>query len=233
VIGFGFLVEDEAMRSIRLVYVENDAALRSVLGAMFANSREIELFGSFGRASEVLEAQVAKNADVALIDFSLQQGGMTGVELGIALREMNPYIGVVIYSQFPVKSLVQLVPTQNRFGWSFIEKSGDMTIFDYLQILKTAAASKGNWQEVLSSNTEKIDQAVSPYFALTPRQRSVMALSAQGRTPQDIASSLGLSYSHVRKELSRAYAVLVPDADGTTDLRTTAVIRYLEIFNSV
>lgn len=221
------------MPRIRLLYVENDAALRSVLGAMFAESREIEIVGSFGRARDALDPQIAKSSDVALIDFSLHQGGMTGVELGIALREMNPYIGVVIYSQFPVKSLVQLVPSQNRFGWSFIEKSGDMKIFDYLQILKTAAASKGNWQEVLSSNSEKIEQAVSPYFALTPRQRSVMSLSAQGRSPQDIASRLGLSYSHVRKELSRAYAVLVPDADGTTDLRTTAVLRYLEIFNSV
>jgi DNA-binding NarL/FixJ family response regulator len=221
------------MRPLRMLYVENDAALRSVLGAMFAESKEIELIGSFGTAGETLDPHIVKNADVALIDFSLHQGGMTGVELGIALREMSPYIGVVIYSQFPVKSLVQLVPSKNRFGWSFIEKSGDMKILDYLQILKTASAAKGNWQEVLGSNTEKLEQAVSPYFALTPRQRSVMSLSAQGRTPQDIASRLGLSYSHVRKELSRAYAVLVPDADVATDLRTTAVIRYIEIFNSV
>jgi DNA-binding NarL/FixJ family response regulator len=221
------------MRPIRVLYIENDAALRSVLGAMFATASEIELIGSYGKASEVLDPQIVKNADVALIDFSLENGGLSGVELGIALREMNEYIGIVIYSQFPVNSLAQLVPSSNRFGWSFIEKSGDMKIADYLQILKIAAASKGNWQEVLEANNETLENEVSPYFALTPRQRSVMSLSAQGRSPQDIADKLELSYSHVRKELSRAYAVLVPEADGKTDLRTTAVLRYIEIFKAV
>jgi two-component system response regulator DesR len=221
------------MRPLRLIYIENDAALRSVLGAMFVESDKIELIGSFGKASEVLDPQIVKKSDVALIDFSLDKGGLSGVELGIALREMNEHIGVVIYSQFPVKSLAQLVPSSNRFGWSFIEKSGDMKIADYLQILKVAAASKGNWQEVLEAGKESLESEVAPYFSLTPRQRSVMSLSAQGRSPQDIADKLELSYSHVRKELSRAYAVLVPDADQKTDLRTTAVLRYIEIFKAV
>jgi two-component system response regulator DesR len=221
------------MRPLRLLYIENDAALRSVLGAMFVESDKIEMIGSFGKASEVLDPQTVKNADVALIDFSLDKGGLSGVELGIALREMNEHIGVVIYSHFPVKSLAQLVPSSNRFGWSFIEKSGDMKIADYLQILKIAAASKGNWQEVLEAGKESLESEVAPYFSLTPRQRSVMSLSAQGRSPQDIADKLELSYSHVRKELSRAYAVLVPDADEKTDLRTSAVLRYIEIFKAV
>ena len=63
----------------------------------------------------------------------------------------------------------------------------------------------------------------------TPRQRSIMSLSAQGKNPQDIALSLDLSYSYVRKELSRAYAVLLPDADQSSDLKTAAVLKFMEL----
>jgi hypothetical protein len=56
-----------------------------------------------------------------------------------------------------------------------------------------------------------------------------MSLSSQGKSAQDIASSLDLSYSYVRKELSRSYAVLLPDAAPSDDLKTAAVLKYMEL----
>jgi hypothetical protein len=56
-----------------------------------------------------------------------------------------------------------------------------------------------------------------------------MSLTAQGNSAQDIALQLDLSYQYVRKELSRAYAVLLPDASARDDLKTSAVLKYLEL----
>lgn len=56
-----------------------------------------------------------------------------------------------------------------------------------------------------------------------------MSLSAQGKSAQDIAVQLDLSYSYVRKELSRSYAVLLPDSAPSDDLKTAAVLRYMEL----
>jgi len=56
-----------------------------------------------------------------------------------------------------------------------------------------------------------------------------MTLSAQGKSAQDIAEQLDLSYSYVRKELSRSYAVLLPDSKPGDDLKTVAVLRYREL----
>ena len=88
------------MRPTRLLYIENDSALRRILGEMLGQSKELEILGSFAKSDDVLNRALVRKADVALIDFALDQNGLNGIELGIALRNINEYIGIVIYSQY-------------------------------------------------------------------------------------------------------------------------------------
>jgi len=217
------------MRPTRFLYIENDPALRKILGGILSQTSELELIGNFSGSDDVMNRELVKKADVALIDFSLDQNGLNGVELGIALRNINEYIGIVIYSQFSVRPMVNRVPKSMRAGWSFFNKSAEMSIEDYTKILRATASGKGNWEEVLEEDSNTKEGEVSVFFALTPRQRSIMSLSVQSKSPQDIAEQLGLSYSYVRKELSRAYAVLLPNAKEGDDLKTAAVLKYLEL----
>jgi two-component system response regulator DesR len=217
------------MRSTRLLYVENDSALRRILGEMLSQSKDLELIGSFSNSDEVLNRTLVRKADVALIDFALDQNGLNGIELGIALRNINEYIGIVIYSQYSVSQMVARVPKAMRSGWSFFDKSADMALQDYVDIIKLTSSGKGNWEQVSVGEVENAEVKSSIYFQLTPRQRSIMSLSAQGKSAQDIALQLDLSYSYVRKELSRSYAVLLPDSAPSDDLKTAAVIRYIEL----
>jgi DNA-binding NarL/FixJ family response regulator len=209
--------------------VENDPALRKILGEILKGSLELELIASFSGSDEAMDRELVKQADVALIDFSLDQNGLNGVELGIALRNINEYIGIVIYSQFSVRPMVNRVPKSMRSGWSFFDKSAEMDVSDYAAILKATASGKGNWEEVLKEDSTSQEGEASVFFALTPRQRSIMSLTAQSKSTQDIAEQLGLSYSYVRKELSRAYAVLLPDVNENVDLKTAAVLKYMEL----
>jgi DNA-binding NarL/FixJ family response regulator len=217
------------MRATRLIYIENDPALRNILGEMLGSSPELELLGKFGGADEVLDRVLATRADVALIDFALDQNGLNGIELGIALRNLNEYISIVIYSQFSVRAMVNRVPKNMRSGWSFFDKSATMGLEDYVRILKETATGKGNWEEILGEDGASQENESSIFFSLTPRQRTVMTLSAQGKSPKEIAAQLNLTYSYVRKELSRSYAVLVPNSDETSDLKTAAVLKYMEL----
>lgn len=217
------------MTVTRMLYIENDAALRNVLGGMLSKSPELEMLGSFGRADEVMQRDLVLKADVALIDFSLDPNGLNGVELGIALRNINEYIGIVIYSQFTVRPMVNRVPRQMRSGWSFFDKSATMDTSDYVKILKFTSAGKGNWEDVLASDGEAQENESSIFFSLSPRQRSIMSLTSQGKSAQEIAAQLDLSYSYVRKELSRAYSVLVPNPVPGDDLKTAAVLKYMEL----
>ena len=216
------------MRPLRMLYVENDAALRKILGAMLIQSQEIEILADFGKSEEALNRTLIRKADVALIDFALEPDGLNGVELGIALRNINEYIGIVIYSQFSVPPMVKRVPAAMRSGWSFFEKSAHMDLEDYVDILKRTSIGKGNWEDVLKEDSSVTENESSLFFSLNPRQRTIMTLTSQGMSAQEVASQLDLSYSHVRRELSRAYAILVPDSDDSINLRTSAIIKYLE-----
>jgi two-component system, NarL family, response regulator DesR len=217
------------MRPTRLLYVENDSALRRILGEMLDQSDELEILGSFMNSDDAMNKSLVRKADVALIDFSLDQNGLNGVELGIALRNINEYIGIVIYSQYSVSQMVGRVPKSMRSGWSFFDKSAEMNLADYVKIIKATSSGKGNWEQVAELEVENSETTSSIYFQLSPRQRSIMTLSAQGKSAQDIAQQLDLSYSYVRKELSRSYAVLLPDSKPSDDLKTAAILKYREL----
>lgn len=217
------------MRKTRLIYVENDGALRRILGDMLTKSLDLDLIGSFSNSEEALHREIVRSADVALVDFSLDQTDLNGIELGIALRNINEHIGVVIYSQYSVSQMVSRVPKAMRHGWSFFDKSAKMSLADYVDIIRATASGNGNWEAVADGEVAKVEVQSSIYFQLSPQQRSIMSLTSQGKGAKEIASQLSLSYSYVRKELSRSYAILMPDAAPSDDLKTTAVLKYMEL----
>ena len=217
------------MRSTRVMYVENDQALRQFLHQSLAKHQDVEIIGSFAGSDEALDRALVCKADVALIDFGLETNGLNGIELGIALRTINEYIGIVIYSQYKVHKMFKRVPPSMRNGWSFFEKSGEMSTDDYVKIIKETAVSKGNWEEFASLAEENVDPDMNRYYDLSSRQRSIIALMAQGVSVQEIGTRLDLSYAYVRKELSRAYSVLLPDAQEGEDFKTLAILKYLQL----
>jgi len=215
------------------MYVENDHALRQFLHQSLSKHSEIEIIGSFAGSDEALDRALVRKADVALIDFGLETNGLNGIELGIALRTINEYIGIVIYSQYKVHKMFKRVPPSMRNGWSFFEKSGEMSTDDYVKIIKETAVSKGNWEEFASLAEENVDPDMNRYYDLSSRQRSIIALMAQGVSVQEIGTRLDLSYAYVRKELSRAYSVLLPDAQDGEDFKTLAILKYLQLAKSL
>ena len=221
------------MNSTRVIYVENDSALRQFLQESLDQNSEIEVIGTYADGISALNRAVAKKADVALIDFGLDTDGLNGIELGIALREINEYIGIVIYSQFNVRKMVNRVPPAMRNGWSFFEKSGEMAPSDYVKILKETAIGKGNWEEYFPIGSDGGSDELNLYYELTSRQRSIISLLAQGISVQEISARLDLTYAYVRKELSRAYDTLLPDATEGDDLKTLAILKYLQLVKTI
>jgi DNA-binding NarL/FixJ family response regulator len=164
------------MDSTRVIYVENDSALRQFLQESLREQAGIDLIGAYADGISALNRESVKKADVALIDFGLDTDGLNGIELGIALREINEYIGVVIYSQFNVRKMVNRVPPAMRNGWSFFEKSGEMASSDYVKILKDTAVGKGNWEEFFPAEPTDQNEEINLYYELSSRQRSIIAL---------------------------------------------------------
>lgn len=213
------------MRPTRVLYVENDPALRGILSHMLSQHAQVELITPVGSPADALEAARLQKFDVALLDLALGHGTMNGLELGIALRKITSDIGIVIYSQHAVSDFADTLPESFVWGWSVLQKRASIDLESLVAVLKSTAQGHTTIEEgaipTASETTSLIGQ-------LSPRQREIMAYAATGVDSTVIADALGIAPVTVREHLSNAYQVLVPDPSPGTDLRTTAVLRYLK-----
>ncbi len=213
------------MRPTRVLYVENDPALRGILARGLAQCVELELVAAVGSADEALAQARSVHVDVALLDLALGSWSMNGMELGIALRSVIADVGIVIYSQHAMSDFADNLPEQMRWGWSVLQKRSDIDLDALVALLRSTAQGHSTVDD--SILVARGESARSPIELLSARQREIMAIAATGVDATAIADELGLAPITVREHLSRAYLVLVPDPKPGTDLRTTAVLRYL------
>ena len=207
-----------------MIYVENDPALRGIITQLLDQRPEIEVLLATGIAHEALDQRIAEQADVALLDLALGSSQMNGIDLGLALRSLNDNIGIVIHSQYRLDTVARTVPPEALIGWVTLAKSGELPIEELVQTLRDAARG------MTMTEAPSDEKPASPLEDLTIRQRAVMGMAASGVKSTEIARRLRISHDAVRQDLSRAYRVLVPDADpDADDLRTRAVLAYLEL----
>ncbi len=210
-------------RDTRLLYVENDAVLRSMMTVLLAGLDGIEVAASVSDSTEALASE--ERFDVALLDWALGPNSLNGVQLGRALRERDENVGIVILSQHYAWDF-HGGSGRVSMGWSYVEKRADIDTAYLTKVLKATASG-------LSVVEPAMDQGQAPESAerlgrLSVRQRQIMSLAATGVDANVIAEQIGLASVTVRKELSECYRILVPDPAPGTDLRTAAVVAWIE-----
>lgn len=210
---------------LRVLYVEDDPALRGILSAILGSRADVQIVATAGTPAEAVAAAEGHDFDVALLDLALGNDEMSGIDLGIALRARWPHIGVVILSQYQVPSFLTRFADDQRQGWSFILKRADLHP-NYLSDVLHSTARGLNVVDPTMVKRQLGEQPASVSM-LTSRQREIMALASEGLDAPTIARKLDLTPGVVRQELSRTYQVLVPDPPEGADLRTLAVLRYL------
>jgi DNA-binding NarL/FixJ family response regulator len=194
-----------------------------MMGVLLSGLVGIEVVASVSDSSEALACE--ERFDVALLDWALGSNSLNGVQLGHALRERDENVGIVILSQHYAWDF-HGANGRVSMGWSYVEKRADIDT-DYLtKVLKATASG-------LSVVEPAIDQGQAPASVerlgrLSVRQRQIMSLAATGVDANVIAEQIGLAAVTVRKELSECYRILVPDPAPGTDLRTAAVVAWIE-----
>lgn len=213
------------MTALRVLYVEDDPALRGILATVLDARADLSVVAAVGSSDAALAAARERDLDVALLDLALGEDERTGIELGIELRALHPAIGIVILSQHRVPGFLARMGEGQRKGWSFILKRADLAP----QYLSDVLHSTVRGLNVIDPEMVGLDgpDARLALARLSPRQREIMGLAAEGLDAPTIASRIGSSSAAVRQELSRSYQVLVPDPPAGADLRTLAVLRYV------
>lgn len=218
------------MRATRVMYVENDPALRGIITSMLETSPAVEVVLSTGSPKEAVEFADLSRVDVALLDLALGVGEMNGVDLGIALRQRNSNIGIVLHSQYPLDFATERVPQDQLTGWSTLQKSGHLEPDSLVRLLRSTAKGIGQRTHANSDATPAAaTQREEVLTRLSDRQRAIMGLTAAGFSAQQIAEQLSLTYEVVRQDLARSYKILVPEHSEGDDRRTQAVLAYVRL----
>jgi len=218
------------MRPTRLIYVENDPALLGVMSTILRTQPMLDLILASSDPLEVLGSECVERADVALLDLALGRDTLTGMDLGMALRNRNPNIGIVIHSQYPMNNVSKQVPEAQRMGWSYLAKSGTLKPGELTDLLRSTALGASHDRMRLDDTQD--DDGSELLMKLTPQQRVIMGLASLGMSAPEIGDHVYLSPDSVRKHLSRAYLTLVPDGGVGSDVRTKAVVSYLRLVDA-
>jgi len=221
-----------SLEPIRVLYVEDDPALRDLLAAQLCADPRVAGVDGVAAPREAVAAIEAARYDAALIDLSLGAVQINGYELGLALRAIDRRLPIVMFSQYPGGRLDEVIPRGQRHHWSYAQKRGSVPVKDLVDLLCDTICGESRFEV---STDDDAAGCVAPVTLdrLTPRQREVIALAATGMDARAIAEHLHLAHVSVRRELSRSYKVLVPDAPPGTDLRTAAVLAYLRHLDGV
>jgi DNA-binding NarL/FixJ family response regulator len=212
------------VRRIKVLYVEDDAALRSLVAQQLIADERLELVCMASDSHTSLEFSKTHTFDVGLLDLALGRGSISGIELAIALRRQNSNCGLVIFSQHSSEHLITRLPLEQRYSFSVLEKRAPI---DFELLISTLVHTAGGLSSIDSSLKQSpgIESLLEP---LSDRDHEIMRLLIDGKSTNHISTLLSLAPVTVRQEISRIYGTLVPDKTEDTNLRTKAIMRYLE-----
>ncbi|MGW2785183.1 response regulator transcription factor [Streptomyces populi] len=215
---------------MRVVIAEDSALLRDGL-VQLLQLRGVEVAAAVGDAESLLDRVAEHRPDVAVVDIRLPPTQTDeGIRAAVRLREEHPATGVLVFSQY----------VETRYATRLL---GDPAGFGYL--LKERVVDIGEFvdamERVASGGTALDPEVVSQLFgasrrgrvldALTPREREVLALMAEGRTNHAIAAALTVSERAVEKHIANIFLKLDLPPSDTGHRRVLAVLRYLDSVN--
>ena len=178
---------------IRVLLAEDQAMVRGALSALLSREQDIEIVAEVARGDEVVQAALATQPDVALLDIEMP--GSSGLDAAIALRKALPSCLIVILTTFGRSGYLRRAMESGAVG--FLLK--DAPAAELAVALRRVMAGERVVDPDLALAT--LSEGHNP---LTPRERDVLSASLFGASLADIAARLTLSEGTVRNHLSTA-----------------------------
>ena len=215
---------------IKVVLAEDSYLVREGVRRLLETEPDIDLVGVCEDYDSLLEAIASTEPDVLLTDIRMPPTGTDeGVRAAERLRQLRPGAGVVLLSQFadPAYALAFLEGGTEGRAYLLKERVSDLD-----QLLAAIREVAGGGSVIDPKVVETLvaarsRNAQSPLARLTPREREVLALLAEGRSNAAVADGLVLSERAVEKHINSIFAKLgLPEARDA-HRRVKAVLLFL------
>ncbi|GEB47793.1 response regulator transcription factor [Streptomyces cacaoi] len=213
---------------MRVVIAEDSAILRDGL-AQLLTLRGVEVAAAVDDAEQLLAAVGTHRPDAAVVDIRLPPGHSDeGLRAAAELRARHPGTGVLIFSQYVETRYAEQLLGDGAAGVGYLLKERVTDIGEFTDALRRVAAGGTALDPEVVSQLFGARRRAGALDALTPREREVLGLMAEGRSNQAIAAGFVVSERAVEKHIANIFGKLGLPPTETGHRRVLAVLRYLE-----
>jgi DNA-binding NarL/FixJ family response regulator len=214
--------------ALRIAIAEDSAILRDGLVQLLVD-RGFAITGAVGDPA-ALRSSVAQNPpDVAVIDIRMPPTHTDeGLRAAQAIHRDHPDVGVLVFSQYiETKAAAELFATAPG-GVGYLLKDRVADVSDFIDAITRVAAGGTVLDPEVVRHLLRASRRGDTLASLTPREREVLSLVAQGRSNIAIASAFTISPRVVEKHVASIFAKLGLPESTNDNRRVLATIRYLE-----
>ncbi|MFE1320824.1 response regulator [Kitasatospora phosalacinea] len=213
---------------MRAVIAEDSVLLRIGIVKVL-ESEGYEVAAAVGDAEALLAAVEEHRPQIVVADVRMPPGFTDeGVRAALVIRRQWPGTAVVLLSQFVEERYAADLLAKHTSGVGYLLKQRVANVDEFVEALqRVAQGGTALDPEVVAQLLLRRDR--DPLHRLTPREREVLALMAEGRSNTAIAESLVVSDSAVSKHINSILTKLdLPPAEDI-HRRVLAVLRFLEV----
>ncbi|HUA74043.1 MAG TPA: response regulator transcription factor [Solirubrobacteraceae bacterium] len=213
---------------MRVVIAEDLALLRDGLQRLLRDNG-FEVAAAVEDARALLDAVAREKPDVAVVDIRLPPDFRDeGLRAALKLREQAPDTGVLMVSQYVEPAYAAELLADGRGGVGYLLKDRIMDVEDFVDAVgRVARGGTALDPDVVAQLVSRRD-ADGPLSDLTPREREVLGLMAEGRSNAGIAEVLVLSVGAVEKHIASIFGKLRLTQSESDHRRVLAVLTYLQ-----
>jgi len=214
---------------MRIVIAEDSVLLRAGLTGLLADAGE-EVVSTVDNADDLVTVVERHQPDLAVVDVRMPPTFTDdGLRAALQIRARWPGIGILVLSQYVEETYASELLANDTAGLGYLLKDRIADVAEFL----SAARRVGDGGTAL--DPEVVAQLLArtrrrdPLERLSPREREVLGLMAEGRTNAAIARELVVSDGAVEKHISNIFTKLDLPPTEHDHRRVLAVLRWLDI----
>jgi DNA-binding NarL/FixJ family response regulator len=212
---------------MRVVIAEDAALFREGLARLITD-RGHEVVAAVGDADALLQAVAEHDPDVAVVDIRMPPTHTDeGLRAAIELRREHPGTGVLVLSQYIETRYAARLLEGNAGGVGYLLKDRVADVAEFADALARVAAGGTALDPEVVSQLVRVTRHAQGVATLTPRERDVVSLMAEGRSNAGIAAALVVSAGVVEKHVASIFGKLGLPPSEADNRRVLAVLRYL------
>jgi DNA-binding NarL/FixJ family response regulator/class 3 adenylate cyclase len=217
----------KGFRGMRVVLADDSVLLREGIARLLEDAG-FEIVAQSGTAEDLVRHVGMHKPDVALVDIRMPPTQTDeGLRAAKQIRDRWPETGVLVLSQYVEPAYAMELLGENAEGVGYLLKDRVSDVDEFAAAVRRVGEGGSALDPAVVSQLVGRRRRDDPLEELTPREREVLELMAEGRSNQAIAERLVITLRAVEKHVTSIFSKLRLPASSEDHRRVLAVLTYL------